>query len=991
MRPLRLILILMFLSCAGFSQSPHPAWQQYNTNHGLPSPEVHYCIQDSAGFMWFATDNGLSRFDGVRFKNYSLQQGLNDPVVFDLQLDSLGRLWMSTLSGNLYYLENDSIYPFIYNDLIQKYKSTNSYGYFSIDPGNQFIVSFPGIGILRFKPNGSHELINRSGHNYENFLFQSAGRWYSGYTRKMQTEKSSHTSSPARTDILLLSLITDDSNVVLPDTLHRGTRSFVVTLAEELPGGELLFQLSDTLYEINNGRIQSRRAMKNGRAIQKTILPCRDGSILIGDTYDGLFKYADWEDVKQQRAAKWLPGKAISSVFLDRDGGLWVSTLENGVFYCPDLNLKIYDQSTGLPDNNISALCIGEKGELFVGLRKGKVFKLNTRQENITILPDLSKKYIVFDMVYFNEDGSLWLSCPQNYYLSNNTWHSVYDPKRGKITAIGKRISLQQKTGHLWGGSHSQFTQIDARKKAVTLKSDSLNLKGRTFAVYETTGGRVWIGRTEGLLEFRDNELHKPSPFFQQFNTRVDDLAELSDGTLVIATKGNGVLLWKDSLLQQFSLEEGMTSDMPENLFVDDKDRIWAGTLTGLNLLQKNQLGNWEVSNYTIAHGLPSNVITDVRTQGNEVWVATDNGLANFTLDNLVRSASIAPIITSAYADNRAMKLDGKDQLSFWENNVSIHFVTLNYKLLGKILYRFRVDNGQWQTTTNTTVNFPSLPPGIRRFEVQSKNEDGIWSKSASLSFYIAPPWWETWWAISGATLGIALLILGYYKYRTDQLKKELRVQKHLTELERQTLRSQMNPHFIFNSLNAIQGYIATGDKREANRYLSRFAKLIRSALQHSRMTKVPLADDISSLKRYLELEQLRFGDKFGYEIKIDEKINAEDIEIPPLLVQPFVENAIIHGIANKEGKGFVSLNYSLDEHSLIVTITDNGIGIEASKKLKSNVVSAHKSIGMTVTSRRLEMLSVNGDGKRINIEELKDENGTVTGTQVTVNIPLEG
>ena len=164
---------------------------------------------------------------------------------------------------------------------------------------------------------------------------------------------------------------------------------------------------------------------------------------------------------------------------------------------------------------------------------------------------------------------------------------------------------------------------------------------------------------------------------------------------------------------------------------------------------------------------------------------------------------------------------------------------------------------------------------------------------------------------------------------------------------------------------------------------------MIRSALQHSRLTKVPLEDDLASLKNYLELEQLRFQHQFDFNIHSAENIDVSDVIIPPMLVQPFVENAIVHGLANKEGKGQIDLDYRLENGLLIVTITDNGIGIEASKKQKAGIASSHKSVGMTVTARRLEILSGNGGVGRMESNELKNEAGKVMGTQVRVWMPV--
>jgi LytS/YehU family sensor histidine kinase len=196
-----------------------------------------------------------------------------------------------------------------------------------------------------------------------------------------------------------------------------------------------------------------------------------------------------------------------------------------------------------------------------------------------------------------------------------------------------------------------------------------------------------------------------------------------------------------------------------------------------------------------------------------------------------------------------------------------------------------------------------------------------------------------------------------------------------------------MNPHFLFNALNAIQGYIADGNKEAANRYLSRFSRLVRAALQHSRLTKLPLEDDLRNLQNYLELEQIRFHEKFDYRTTVAEDIDPVATTLPPMLVQPFLENAIIHGIANKEGKGQIDLDFRLEGSNLLVTVMDNGIGIEQSRRLKKEAGSEHQSVGMSITARRLEMLG--GEGGKVEVEELKDEEGQAAGTRVRVRIPI--
>ncbi|MFT4667149.1 MAG: sensor histidine kinase YesM [Ulvibacter sp.] len=220
---------------------------------------------------------------------------------------------------------------------------------------------------------------------------------------------------------------------------------------------------------------------------------------------------------------------------------------------------------------------------------------------------------------------------------------------------------------------------------------------------------------------------------------------------------------------------------------------------------------------------------------------------------------------------------------------------------------------------------------------------------------------------------------------RINILRREKEMaQKRVLDFQNLALKAQMNPHFIFNALDAIQGYIAQGDKLAANQDLSRFAKLIRSALQHSRVTKIPLEDDLNSLKNYMELEQLRFEGGFDFHLDVADEIDTTEVIIPSMLIQPFVENAIVHGLTNLDVKGKIDIDLQRKDGVLFITIMDNGIGIEASKKQKSGITSSHKSVGMTITKRRLEMLSADSEPGDILVQELKAENGKVLGTKVS-------
>jgi sensor histidine kinase YesM len=231
---------------------------------------------------------------------------------------------------------------------------------------------------------------------------------------------------------------------------------------------------------------------------------------------------------------------------------------------------------------------------------------------------------------------------------------------------------------------------------------------------------------------------------------------------------------------------------------------------------------------------------------------------------------------------------------------------------------------------------------------------------------------------------------IGFLFYNRMQLKKTLTLQKELAEYEQKALHLQMNPHFVFNCLGSISSFIVQNGAHSAVRYLSKFSKLMRLTLEYSKQSLIPIDKEIQSLDNYLELERLRFNQKFDFTITKDEAIE-DDMALPPLLLQPFVENAIIHGIIPGKEHGMIGIDFKLENQNLICTITDNGIGFEKSAAIKKDTVVVHKSMALDITKKRLEMIATATSKKaELTIEELYPESNGLKGTKVTLCLPLQ-
>ncbi|MCB9293178.1 MAG: histidine kinase [Lewinellaceae bacterium] len=1008
---------LLFVLCLSNlqGQRPHPAWRNYTPDDGLPASEVHYCLETPDGYMWFATDNGLSRFDGYSFKNYGAKEGLGDPVIFYMQLDTVGRLWLATMSGRLYYLEQGRIIPCPYNEAI-KSKLKESTGVkqitniqprdFYIDEQNNKYIRYRDFGIMQITPGDSLIHHMPALKNAEHLGLDVNGRWlFSWSLPKDISIKQANVREFWDKGIYPPIEIISDSTFYIENVIRSEEVSHHWL---KMINGTLYLYSSFRFYELKKGVVSRVIYKPSHFGEYKRFYENKKGQLFVAsENGAGLLHYDDFEDLATGSPEILLPGTTPSHIFEDSRGNFWVSTTDNGLFVANNMDWEIYDQSTGLASNLVSSIAVKNESELFVGLRLGNIYQVNSQEDQITLLPPFNNNNnILYDMAYHPGLDELWIGITGHYYFKDGKWgqvlHNYYDEyKKAMAVAsnvLGRNLSLQKNGNHLWGGNINFFGGIDIlNKKAIIWSHEKIPVRDRTLIAHQTAEDTIWVGNTRGLFLLKgiqDTTLHRPEPFDSLLATRIEDLAELSDGSLAIASKGQGVLVKKGPVLRVIDVDNGLTTDMIENVYVDERDNIWAGTLNGLNKISGfswKDSSSLLVRQYTTHNGLPSNEVNKVESIGNDIWVATNNGLLHFIDRDTINTISSPPILEKLIVNGVEMPFVADTSLSYDQNSINIQYLTINFRQDGDILYRYRLlpNQEEWVNTKGRSINFSSLKEGNYTFEVQSQNEDKVWSNTTAYSFNVLPPFWRSWWFRSLAALMLGLIAYSLYKYRTNQLKQEAAIALQMSELERSALRAQMNPHFIFNSLNSISNFINKGDKRSANHYLSTFAKLIRGILNHSRSERISLEDELQVLNNYMKLEQLRFERRFDFHIELAEGVEPFEIEIPPMMVQPFIENAIIHGLSRKEGPGKIGLKYELQNGHLKVSITDNGVGITQSKASKANDSRMHRSVGMAITKKRLEMLSDQHKQGRFEVEELKDAKGNISGTQVQVWIPI--
>ena len=475
------------------------------------------------------------------------------------------------------------------------------------------------------------------------------------------------------------------------------------------------------------------------------------------------------------------------------------------------------------------------------------------------------------------------------------------------------------------------------------------------------------------------------------------------------ALNNGGIIVYADGNLKESNSTRYLGNQTVISIAEDTLGNLWFGTSgNGVYLLEKNEIES--VNSNTINYKTP-HIFSNTNTENEKIQ-------SKFIIKNLPlikEDASFAAVsspsriisIKESFPDSispivfvNSIKINGIDTTTLSHYELSYQFNSIELTISGvnsnksDLQYKYILEGKDvnWTYSVSTSVYYASLQPGYYTFKVFAMNDSGIWSRTpAIVTFNISQPFYASiWFILSGILLLIVLLfiVLFFINKQNQQKNKLLEEQKQkILFSELQVLRNQMNPHFIFNTLNSIQSFITNNESKDAVIYLSKFAKLMRATLANTKRQKISLKDEIDTLRLYLELEQLRLNNKFSYEIIVDDKIDIHYEQVPSMLIQPYVENAIWHGISTLEGKGIIRVQFLLEKENLLkCIIEDNGIGREQAMKTKK---STSTSFGMSITKERIEILnSLEGSNLTIKVHDLT-KNNKPAGTRIELFLPI--
>ncbi len=1005
----KLISILILFSFCRSALSQQYNFHNYSVKDGLAQSQVYSLLQDSRGYLWMGTfGGGLSRYDGVKFRSFTVRDSLVNNYVFCVKEDTQHNLWIGTINGL-------SKYNGVNFKNFQPRGDSSKVWIKEIDfdkTGRKWLAT--NVGVLFLDDNGFTnvtELLKEKQSVINAILVDKEGFvWYGAQKGIVKITENNHIFDRVKydktngfTNNSITSIKQDASGNIWIGTygdgayVYNGKRFFRVDL-----NLELYKQTVNDFYFDNNNNVWM--ATLNG--------VCQ---------YNTVEKTFNWLTDKEG-----LSNNNVRGITQDKSGNYWFGTSGGGVCNYFGKQFTNYDRSSGLGSDYIYAIFRDSKQRLWVGAGDNGLSVYDTSKfssyNSTNGFANVKVKTINEDglgNMYFGTEG-------QGVYIFDGTQFTPLEGLQKKFI----RAIIKDKDGNMWfataGSGIYKLVLSESAPRILNLTTKDGLLHNRVICLLYDKQGRLWYGTEDnGIGLIQDDKVQKLNISTKQGlrSNSIRCLTEDQSGYLWAGTVGYGIscfpLYQGDYKVKNYDHTNGLTSSNIYLLSVDDQNNLFVGSETGLDYLYLDKERKpTEIKHYSKGEGF-TGIETCLNSVFNDkegtIWFGTINCLSKYNPANKIKNPN--PPVTSIIdvkLDYRSIsETEYKKFLGDWnsvsnlelphdKNNLSFDFVGINFSNPDAVKYRWKLQGSDkdWSPPqAQNSVNYSNLSAGSYTFMVKACNEDGVWNQEpAILTFRIIPPFWlRGWFIFSVILLGAAIIFL-LFKWRINSIKakateeqKQLQLEKEVVELEQKALRLQMNPHFIFNALNSIQSQIGTDNEQTARYYLAKFSRLMRQILDNSRNAVITLEEEVNTLENYLLIEKFCNGDRFDYKITVDEKIEKDYVKIPPMLLQPFIENAIKHGLKYIEGKrGLIEVDFSEKNNLLECSVTDNGIGrIKAEELNKNSKETYHKSTALIVTQERLDLLKEDKNIRSLEILDLYDKDNNASGTKVIIRIPI--
>ncbi len=1001
------VLFLLFLLISPkviWGQSYH--FKNYTVKDGIAQSQIYALLQDSRGYLWMGTrGGGLTRYDGLSFTTFTEKDGLSSNYINCIEEDIDGNLWIGTNNGITKFngLKFESFKP--------KEEKCQFLSIVWDKNRKMFLSSNKGVFSFNGKDFQSlNDVLKLENLTINTLLFDKENRLYVGYSKGL-FRYTYHNNNWKKHDF-------GKENKVMLNAITK--------LKEDNKGNIWIGTYGDGMY-CYNGKQFYRIDLKH-ELYKQTVLDIyidHNQDLWIGTLTSGVFHYSKSNKSFSRFGEKeGLSNHHVRSICQDNSNSYWFGTSGGGVANYAGNQFTGYDEKSGLKANFIYSVFKDSKNRLWIGNgQKGISLKDNNEFfsfNGTSGFADVKVKAIAEDLqgnLYFGTEGQ------GIYRYDGETFESIKVFSKLYIRSI--QVDSQ---GNLWiataglgiykwnGAIQKQFLVADGllQNRITCLQIDKMN--------------RVWYGSEENGVGYIFNDVVSKN-YIREKNglssNAIRSLSEDGNGNIWVGTAGAGInrisFNEKTPQIRSYGLKEGLTSSNVYLITNDNSGNCIVGTETGIDFIELQA----DLSIKDIRHFGKSEGFTGIETCQNAVWKESDgtfwfgtiNGLFHYNPAYLYRNNHepitqlrdiklfYIPINQTAFKEsikpwNKIEHLE----LPYDQNHISFDFFAINFSNPEAVRYQWKLvgfDKNWSPPSKEHNIVYSNLNSGKYTFLLKASNEDGVWNKKPVVfSFEIELPFWKTWWflALEIGLFGFGLYLLFLWRInlvrkKSRKREEKIKIEKEIMELEQKALRLQMNPHFIFNALNSIQSKIGDGNEQEARYYLAKFSRLMRQILNNSRNTFISLEEEISTLENYLLIEKFCNDNRFDYAISIDKSLEKDFILLPPMLLQPFVENSIKHGFKfplQQAKKGKVEINFYSKDESLICEVKDNGIGRKkAEENNEKSMESYHESTALKVTNERLDLLKKENTMAHLEIIDLYTDEQLASGTLIRLTIPI--
>lgn len=964
---------------------PNPAHIIYGEREGFAQLSIYKVFPDSKGRVWLGTSSGPAQFVDGKVKYLAEEMhyaDVNIGTTLQIIEDQKGRIWFAGIRNQLCYYENQQIQPYRWNDTLRKYAPKRKFIEFFAVENDSVYLGYWRHGIHQITPDGRWEKTVFEPLNKDTLDIEILSLGKSLVTGT-HFQKPQPGSSIETIRIQLKYLANDDSSKVfyMPHTKAFRKQSGKVHLVAK--GDSVFFGFKNTIGLIlptsEQPILKSLDAVVNGLAL--------DASNRLWVAHDdGVHVY---QDLLAEPIHHWLKGHwiGLKHPIGDVEGGTWLSSFGKGLVYLPDLRVKFFPNEKR---NGFSASSI---------LRDSDKNLLLTSSEQQILKIDSNGSTTVFQF------PSKPAQLKQKEILKRSEFRNGYFFLRGSdVLVLNEQLKeigqlppvldlLEFHADSLWMLRHTSIDLVAHGQIIQTLKHPEEF--GRIWTIQRLQDGSLLCGTNRGLIRYDGTAWSQYLPSDSLLQDQVGGIGVRKNGSLLFGTSRSGFVMHKDGkssgIQTKFDLNNKPVKTLSSAIFrISDTDWITQEDMDLIRIQFENMDRDTLRSRLPVTNGMPSfQKLIDVHAEDDQLWIVLPSGILRLD-DNVLGNYAPADLPLSfegLQIQEKAVSFENEYLLQHNQNQLTFHYRGHSFKSKVSLVYRFQLlgQDDQWTATKRSDIRYTNLAPGQYQFHVQVRNQDGQWSKNEiNIPITILPPFWATWWFRLLMVLAVGLLVYGLARWQTARVNARNELKNQLLLVQQQALSSQMNPHFIYNAMNSIQRFIMKQEKMEAYKYLEKFGSLIRRMMEQSSQEEISLEEEMDTLKIYLSLEALRFDEAFQYSVSADEALDPEDVQLPPMLIQPYVENAIWHGIVEKGAEGRVSIHFARQGDQLVCTVEDNGVGRAHSSQKKSKV---HRSFGMSKTANRLELLSQKR--KALYSMYITDLPEGKSGTRVRVTIPI--